>query len=111
MADNVKKGSVDVEKCIIDPLTPWQQTTPGGIVTCSGNAKYYVTGGWRADKPLWDSSKCKQCLLCYPVCPDVSIVCKDQKMTGIDYDHCKGCLVCVNVCPFGALTKEEGGEQ
>ena len=24
--------AVDKEKWIVDPLTPWQQTTPGGII-------------------------------------------------------------------------------
>ncbi len=102
--------AVDKERCIIDPLTPWQQTTPGGLVTSAGNAKYYTTGGWRSEKPLWIVERCTQCRLCYPVCPDSSIIVEDKAMTGIDYDHCKGCLVCVHVCPFNALVKEGSNE-
>jgi pyruvate ferredoxin oxidoreductase delta subunit len=29
----------------------------------------------------------------------MSIISKNKKMVGIDYDHCKGCGVCVEVCP------------
>ena len=57
-----------------------------------------------------DAEKCKDCRLCFPVCPDSSIVLKDGKMAGIDYDHCKGCGICCNVCPFGALEYVEGGQ-
>jgi pyruvate ferredoxin oxidoreductase delta subunit len=100
----------DKDKCIIEGYTPWQKTTPGGIVTSTGNAKYYLTGGWRADKPIWSSEKCKQCMLCFPVCPDSSIEVADKKMSGIDYDHCKGCGVCAAVCPFGAIEMEPEGK-
>lgn len=91
------------DKCIIEPNTPWQQTTPGGVVTSTGNAKYYLTGGWRANKPIWIIDKCKQCFMCYPVCPDSSIITENKEMKGIDYDHCKGCGVCVKACPFDAI--------
>lgn len=93
----------DKDKGIVEPFTPWQETTKGGVVTSSGNAHYYETGGWRADKPEWDTEKCRQCLMCFPVCPDSSILTEDKKMIGIDYDHCKGCGVCANVCPFRAI--------
>ena len=104
--------AVDKEKWIVDPLTPWQDTTPGGLIPTGGNAKYYITGGWRANHSVFDASKCKDCRLCFPVCPDSSIIIdkKANKMAGIDYDHCKGCGVCANTCPFGAITMEEGGQ-
>ena len=50
--------------------------------------------------------KCKQCLLCVPVCPDSCIPVKDMKRGAFDYDHCKGCGICVKACPFGAITME-----
>lgn len=95
------------DRCIIEPFTPWQETTPGGVVTSTGNASCYQTGGWRADKPIWNEDKCKQCLMCFPVCPDSSILAEGKKMTGIDYDHCKGCGVCAAVCPFKAIDMEK----
>ncbi|MFP4697758.1 MAG: 4Fe-4S binding protein [Eubacteriales bacterium] len=99
------------DKCIVEGYTSWQKTTPGGIVTSTGNAKYYLTGSWRANKPIWDEEKCKHCMLCFPVCPDSSIETKDKKMTGIDYDHCKGCGVCAAVCKFGAIKMVPEGQE
>jgi pyruvate ferredoxin oxidoreductase delta subunit len=29
----------------------------------------------------------------------MSIIARDKKMIGIDFDHCKGCGICVEVCP------------
>jgi pyruvate ferredoxin oxidoreductase delta subunit len=29
----------------------------------------------------------------------MSIIARDKKMVGIDFDHCKGCGICVEVCP------------
>lgn len=101
---------VDKEKGIVTPLTPWRETTPGGVIRKTGNAKFYITGGWRSETPIWSSEKCKQCMLCFPVCPDSSICVKEGKMAGIDYDHCKGCGVCAAVCPFKAIHMVEGGE-
>lgn len=95
------------EHGIIEPFTPWQETTLGGVVTEAGNAKYYKTGGWRSEKPNWHEDKCKQCLMCFPACPDSSILTESKKMIGIDYDHCKGCGVCAAVCPFKAIDMEK----
>ena len=32
-------------------------------------------------------------------CLDNSILAKDEKIIGIDYDHCKGCGICAHECP------------
>ena len=54
--------------------------------------------------PVYLSEKCKQCGLCFPVCPDDAIpVNKEQKREDFNYDYCKGCGVCAKVCPFGAI--------
>lgn len=88
----------------IDSNIPWQKITPGGTIYDAGNAKEFKTGDWRSIKPIWSEEKCKQCGLCFPVCPDDAIVVKqDQKRTDFDYDACKGCGVCAKVCPFGAI--------
>jgi pyruvate ferredoxin oxidoreductase delta subunit len=75
----------------------------GAVCLEAGNAIQYITGGWRSDRPIWDESACKQCLLCWMHCPDSSVIVGNAKMTGIDYDHCKGCAICVKECKFGAL--------
>ncbi len=93
----------------IDEQTPWQELTVGGEIAQGGTAKVVRTGEWRSDVPRWDESKCKQCLLCTPFCPDASIPVADGRRTEFDYDHCKGCGICAKVCPFGAIHMEKEG--
>ena len=54
---------------------------------------------WRVQKPILNKEYCIDCQNCWIYCPDISIISKDKKMVGIDYDHCKGCGICVEVCP------------
>lgn len=79
-------------------LMNWKELTVGGVIK-GGNAAEYKTGSWRSSKPIWVQENCIQCLFCWIYCPDSSILVKDEKMTGIDYDHCKGCGVCALECP------------
>ena len=90
----------------VDDFDNWTvEQFPVGMVGVAGNSVEYITGGWRSEKPLWDETKCKQCMLCWINCPDSSILVDAQKQTmiGIDYDHCKGCGVCFTECRFDAL--------
>ena len=92
----------------IDKNTPACDMTIGGNIYDAGNAREYKTGDWRSMKPVFLSDKCKQCGLCFPVCPDDAIpVGKDEKRTDFDYNYCKGCGVCARVCPFGAIEMKE----
>ncbi len=86
--------------------TPWQELTNRRwkYIYDAGNAREFKTGDWRSIKPVFLSDKCKQCGLCFPVCPDNAIpVNKDQKEKTFNYDYCKGCGVCSKTCPFGAI--------
>jgi len=56
-------------------------------------------GDWRIEKPIFNKDYCIDCQFCWIYCPDVSIIARDKKMIGIDFDHCKGCGICVEVCP------------
>ena len=56
----------------INEQSPWQELTPGGEIYEGGTARMTITGEWRANIPVWDPQKCKQCLLCAPFCPDAS---------------------------------------
>ena len=77
---------------------------PYGAMTLeSGTSTQNLTGGWRVQRPMWDTDKCVNCLQCWINCPDDSIRIEDKKVVGIDYDHCKGCGVCVTSCKFDAL--------
>lgn len=92
------------QKKVLDPNVSWKDITEGGTIPWAGNADLYETGSWRSEVPVWDSEKCKNCMLCFYVCPDSSILVNEEsKMTGIDMNHCKGCGVCVKQCKFGAL--------
>ena len=60
----------------INKDTPWQELTEGGNIYEAGNAMEFKTGDWRSIKPIYLSDKCKQCGLCFPVCPDDAITVK-----------------------------------
>lgn len=79
-------------------LKGWKEIPIGGAILEAGNATNYMTGTWRSQKPLWDAEKCINCLTCFIYCPDSSIIVKDGKMSGMDYDHCKGCGICAAEC-------------
>lgn len=100
---DVKCRVENVEK-VISPDVSWKDITIGGMIANAGNAELFNTGDWRSMKPIWIKDKCKQCLLCYPVCPDTSILIDNEgKRTDFDYKHCKGCGICAKVCPFKAI--------
>ncbi|MDR0885342.1 MAG: 4Fe-4S binding protein [Clostridiales Family XIII bacterium] len=95
----------------VNEQSPWQDVTQGTHVYGSGNSEFFNTGDWRTSIPKWHPESCKQCLLCFPVCPDSSIIVREKKREDFDFFHCKGCGICAKVCPFGAISMhEEGGE-
>lgn len=96
MTDQNKMKNISIDN-------KWQDLTPGGMIFASGNSVKFRTGDWRTITPKMIWEKCKQCLLCAPMCPDSSIPVKDGKRLEFDYDHCKGCGICAKVCPFDAI--------
>ena len=87
------------------PHVTWRDITPGCNIYEGGTSCTVETGDWRTLKPVIDCGKCKQCLLCAPVCPDMSIpVNQNGKREDFNYFFCKGCGICANACPFGAIT-------
>ncbi|MBR2530553.1 MAG: 4Fe-4S binding protein [Lachnospiraceae bacterium] len=78
---------------------PQQEDLPG-----DPRSKDFKTGEWRTSTPVFDKGKCKQCLLCAPVCPDGCIPVTDGRCDDFDMDHCKGCGICEKACPFGAIS-------
>ena len=57
----------------INKDSTYEELTPGGIICDAGNSLNFKTGDWRSIKPIFLSDKCKQCGLCFPVCPDNAI--------------------------------------
>ena len=87
-----------------DKDASYQELTIGGNIYTAGNAKEFKTGDWRSKTPAFIEENCKQCGLCFNVCPDDAIpVGQDLKRTDFDFDACKGCGVCAKVCPFKAI--------
>ena len=97
MAEDIQKLGVKAS---------WKDLTEGMVICTPGTSKEFNTGEWSSIKTVFIEDKCKQCLLCVPVCPDSSIPVTDGKRAAFDYDHCKGCGICVKACPFGAITME-----
>ncbi|MDO5455873.1 MAG: 4Fe-4S binding protein [Eubacteriales bacterium] len=91
----------DVSK--INVKSPYTDLTEGLQLFAGGTSRQFMTGEWRTSKPVLDRNRCRQCLLCAPVCPDSSIPVTDGKRQDFDYDHCKGCGICAAVCPFDAI--------
>ncbi|MDZ4383810.1 MAG: 4Fe-4S binding protein [Nitrospirota bacterium] len=95
-----------------EPL--WKKLTPGSVVLEAGSAVKFKTGSWRAFRPKFIEENCIHCLFCWMFCPDMSVIVKDGKMTGFDYDYCKGCGICAFECPGKkgnkAIVMEEEGK-
>lgn len=96
----------DISK--INEHVGWKDLTLGMNIYNSGTSVMFNTGEWRTDTPEFIEDKCKQCLLCIPVCPDSSIPMADGKRLDFDFDHCKGCGICAKVCPFDAIAMRKG---
>ncbi len=94
----------------IHETSNWYELSPGGMVCEPGTALLTKTGAWRTSTPVFIEEKCKQCLLCVPVCPDCAIHAKDGKRGNFDLDYCKGCGICAKYCPFGAIEMRGGKE-
>ena len=77
----------------------WREVNPGGVVYEAGNSVEYNTGSWRTMRPIRDTEQCTNCMICWVFCPDSSVLARDGKVVGIDYDHCKGCGICAVQCP------------
>ncbi|CAG7839763.1 ferredoxin [Clostridium novyi B str. ATCC 27606] len=91
------------KKMNVTSESKWNEIPIGGQIIEAGNSVEFNTGDWRSMRPVWHEDKCKHCMFCWAVCPDMSIIVKNEKVIGIDYDHCKGCGVCTKQCKFGAL--------
>lgn len=81
------------------PVRDIATTQPENRPYSASNSHEASVADWRIVKPLYNREYCIDCQFCWIYCPDMSIVSRDKKMIGIDFDHCKGCGICVQVCP------------
>ena len=87
----------------------WQEINPGCMVFIPGNASEYHTGSCRAQRPVYDNSKCIKCGICYIFCPEGCISQDAEGYFVADLDYCKGCGICAHECWPGAITMVEEG--
>lgn len=90
----------------INENSPWQDLTEGNKLFEAATSREFKTGEWRTQHPVHDTEKCRDCFLCVPVCPDMSILVTKEEKIEFDMDHCKGCGICAKVCPFNAISME-----
>ena len=68
-----------------------------------------VNSGFRTEKPVINTEKCVNCMMCYIVCPEGTIY-KDNDKMAVDYDYCKGCGICAHECRPHAIDMVPEGE-
>ncbi|MHC1591351.1 MAG: 2-oxoacid:acceptor oxidoreductase family protein [Candidatus Helarchaeales archaeon] len=128
--DVIKRAynEVEIEKCGVEldlsksekpqwshvkpDLPGYEDVATGAVWYKPGASEKVQTGTWGIYHIHWDEEKCINCHRCFLVCPDLSIMRKQQpdgtwKVIGVDNYHCKACRCCVEVCPKNALTAVE----
>lgn len=76
----------------------------GGVIEGGATALVNKTGTWRSMRPVWDSKRCINCLICPVYCPDRAIHMKSGERLKTDLDYCKGCGICAQVCPTKCIS-------
>jgi pyruvate ferredoxin oxidoreductase delta subunit len=94
-------------------LKGWQEIPIGGMILEAGNSVEYLTGDWRAFRPVRGEADCTDCFQCWLFCPDSSILvdAENEEMIGFDLEHCKGCGICAAVCPVNAKIRRKTDEE
>ena len=55
--------------------------------------------------------QCKGCDLCFYLCPDVSVIKKEEGLYEVDDNYCKSCGICAKTCPSHIIemVERDGG--
>ncbi len=88
----------------------WKNVEIGSIVVEPGSASQYETGGWRSQRPTFNTSQCIKCGICYIFCPEGCVKRSAEGYFEADLFYCKGCGICARECWTQAITmvEEEG---
>ncbi len=99
-------------------LKTYKEIPIGGLVEKAGSSADFKTGDWKSSTPVWDKSKCINCMMCVVHCPENCILIEkddkgNPKITKIDLDYCKGCGICAKTCPVKCIkmTSSEAGDK
>ncbi len=92
----------------------YDEVPMAGNIIEPGNAKKYLTGGWRAQRPIHNDDTCLwnkngTCGLCWIYCPDMAVkLIEENGKYSYEYnlDYCKGCGICANQCPTNSIKME-----
>jgi len=84
-------------------LKKWFEIPIGSIVAETGSSMINNTGSWRMLRPVLNTEKCTNCLICWIFCPDDSIPVNREQRFETDFTYCKGCGICAVECPYDAL--------
>ena len=96
----------------IDSNSTAEEMTPGGTIYQAANSLEFKTGDWRSMCPVWIKEKCKQCGLCFPVCPDDSIpVNKDGNREDFNYQQIDKNIKSSNLIKIFIYKKVKNGKQ
>ena len=88
----------------------WKDLEIGSIITEPGNASQYETGGWRTQRPIYDTNRCIKCGICYIFCPEGCIEQNAEGYFEANLFYCKGCGICAQECWTKAITMVEEEE-
>jgi pyruvate ferredoxin oxidoreductase delta subunit len=83
---------------------PWGQPLPA-------RETMHSNSDWRFDHPVWDTSKCVRCGMCFLLCPDSAIARNAEGFYEATPAYCKGCGLCVQQCPTGCISLEPDGNR
>jgi pyruvate ferredoxin oxidoreductase delta subunit len=85
----------------------WQELEVGNVIPEPGNAREYLTGDWKSERPVVNKEDCIKCGMCWMFCPDAAINEDEEGYFEADYSYCKGCGICAEECPKSCITMIE----
>jgi len=103
---------VSYEEINTDYFDPYPRVTspvlsPGERITSFAEIENTLSEEQAAQesKRCFNCGVCNECDNCRIFCPEVAVICEDNRYINLEY--CKGCGICVVECPSNAMALEE----